>query len=57
MQDQLVVKTRAKPRSIKYISDLTGLQEAYGVYAPFVASKPGANMRHYRNPNPKEIEI
>lgn len=57
MQVQLGVRTRAKPRSTKYISDLTGLQECYGVYAPFIAGKPGANMRHIRKPEPKEVEI
>ena len=58
MQEQLGVRTRAKPRNTKYISDVTGLPECYGGnYAPFLPSKQGANMRHIRKPEPKEIEI
>jgi len=57
-QETLGVKTRAKPRNQQYMSDTTGLPENYGgMYAPFIPPKLGANMRHIRKPQPKEIEI
>jgi chromosome segregation ATPase len=35
-----------------------GAEKPYhGVYAPFKPSEPGASMRHFRNPEPKPIEI
>ena len=57
-QEQLGVKTRAKPRNTTYISDVTGLYECYGgQYAPFLPAKQGSSMRNIRKPEPKEIEI
>ncbi len=56
-QEQLGVKTRAKPRKQQYDSDVTGLRECYGGQAPFLPTPQGANMRHIRKPEPKEIEI
>ena len=52
------VKTTAKPRPTTYMSQVTGLYEHYGgQYTPFMPSEEGANMRHIRKPQPKDIEI
>lgn len=56
-QEQLGVKTTAKPRNTLYPSDVTGLYECYGGKAPFLPTKQGATMRHIRKPVPKDIEI
>ena len=34
-----------------------GVPRPYGAHAPFKPTAPGANMRHYRAPEPREIVI
>ena len=53
----LTVKTAAEPRPTAYIPDEVGLPKPYGAMAPFKPSEAGAQMRHFRLPNPKPIEI
>lgn len=53
-------RTAAEPRPNAYIpveSSGPGLPKPYGHFAPFKPTEPGATMRHYRNPEPKPIEI
>ena len=52
-----VVRTTAEPRPNAYIPDSIGIPKPYGNLAPFKPSESGANMRHFRKPKPKEIEI
>ena len=52
-----VVRTTAEPRPNAYIPDAIGIPKPYGNLAPFKPSETGANMRHFRRPKPKEIEI
>jgi len=52
------VKTTAKPRFSSYKSPETELIIPFPrAFAPFLPSKQGANMRHFRRPQPREIEI
>ena len=56
--EPLGVKTQAKPRHTTYQSSVTGLYENYGgLYPPFLPSRQGANMRHIRKPEPRNIEV
>lgn len=50
-------KTAAEPRPTAYIPDDIGIPKPYGNSAPFKPLEPGAHLRKYRPPNPKEIEI
>ncbi|KAM9334637.1 coiled-coil domain-containing protein 146 [Symphorus nematophorus] len=51
--------TTAEPRPNAYIpqTDLLPLPKPYGAQAPFKPSQPGANMRHFRKPTLKPLEI
>ncbi|KAG7240738.1 hypothetical protein INR49_026627 [Caranx melampygus] len=51
--------TTAEVRPNAYIpeSDPLPLPKPYGVQAPFKPSQPGANMRHFRKPTFKPLEI
>ncbi|XP_072528641.1 coiled-coil domain-containing protein 146 [Salminus brasiliensis] len=53
------VYTTAEPRPNAYIptEDSLPLPKPYGALAPFKPTKPGANMRHIRKPQPKPAEI
>lgn len=50
-------KTTAEHRVNAYIPDDIGLPKPYGKNAPFKPSDVGVNMRHYRKPKNKEIEV
>jgi len=50
-------KTTAEHRVNAYIPDEIGIPKPYGKNAPFKPSEIGANFRHYRKPEIKEIEI
>ena len=50
------VRTTAEPRPNAYIDEI-GLPRPYGTFRPFKPSELGANLRHYRNPQEREIEI
>lgn len=50
-------KTTAEHRVNAYIPDEIGLPKPYGRLAPFKPSEKGSNMRHFRKPINKEIEI
>lgn len=50
------VRTTAEPRPNAYIDEI-GLPRPYGKFRPFKPSDLGANMRHYRKPREREIEI
>ena len=50
-------KTTAQQRVNSYIPDEIGLPKPYGSNAPFMYQQPGSNMRHFRKPKVKEIEI
>ena len=52
-----VVRTTAEPRPNAYIPDEIGIPKPYGNLAPFKPTDAGANMRHFRKPQQKEIEI
>ncbi|XP_065599771.1 coiled-coil domain-containing protein 146 [Cyrtonyx montezumae] len=54
------VLTTAEPRPIAYVPDdahSLAVPRPYGALAPFKPSKPGSNMRHFRKPIIKPIEI
>lgn len=50
-------KTTADHRYHSYIPDEIGLPKPYGKLACFYPNKPGANMRHFKKPKVKDIEI
>ena len=50
-------KTSAEHRYHSYIPDEIGLPKPYGKLACFYPNKPGANMRHFKKPKVKDIEI
>ena len=52
-----VTRTTAEPRPNAYIPSAVGIPKPYGAQAPFKPSDPGSTMRHFRKPQPKEIEI
>lgn len=56
------VKTTAEPRPNAYIPEASGMGQLpiprpYGNNAPFKPKEPGANLRHYKKPVLKPIEI
>ncbi|KAI9089460.1 hypothetical protein DFS34DRAFT_639300 [Phlyctochytrium arcticum] len=59
------VRTTAEPRPNAYIPDVAGkgligelpIPKPYGVHAPFRPQEKGTNMRHFRRPMVKPIEI
>lgn len=50
-------RSTAEVRPNAYIPEGIGLPKPYGEFAPFKPSEPGAVMRHYRNPEVREIEL
>lgn len=50
-------KTTAEHRYHSYIPDDIGLPKPYGKLACFYPTKPGANMRHFKKPTVKDVEI
>jgi len=50
-------KTTADHRVNAYIPDEIGIPKPYGNHAPFVPFLPGANIRHFKNPTIKDIEV
>jgi len=52
------VRSTAEPRPTAYIPENSiGIPKPYGALAPFKPSEPGANMRHMRPPQEKEIVL
>ena len=56
------LRTMAEPRPNAYIPDSKGFGELpiakpYGAHAPFKPQETGSQMRHYRKPAVKPIEI
>ncbi|KAI8898134.1 hypothetical protein BC833DRAFT_565207 [Globomyces pollinis-pini] len=56
------VRTTAEPRPNAYIPETTGLGQLpipkpYGEHSPFKPREPGAQLRHYRKPIERPIEI
>ncbi|KRX02223.1 hypothetical protein PPERSA_04845 [Pseudocohnilembus persalinus] len=52
------IKTTAEHRVNSYIpSEDLGIPKPYGKYAPYKFSEVGANIRHYRKPVIKDIEV
>ncbi|CAG9313059.1 CCDC146 [Blepharisma stoltei] len=53
-----ITQSTAEPRLNSYVpDDGIGLPKPYGVHTPFVPTQLGANMRHFRKPVVKPIEI
>jgi hypothetical protein len=52
-----MVKTTAEVRPNAYIQDQLGLPKPYGGLAPFKPSVLGAQMRHFRVPQPREVQL
>ena len=52
-----IVRTTCEPRPNAYIPDTIGIPKPYGNLAPFKPTEMGANMRHFRKPVRKDIEI
>ncbi|KAL4493400.1 hypothetical protein ABPG72_007408 [Tetrahymena utriculariae] len=50
-------KTFAEHRVNAYIPDEIGIPKPYGKHAPFKPFEPGSNMRHFKNPLIKDVEI
>ena len=50
-------KTTAEHRVNAYIPDEIGLPKPYGMHAPFKPSDQCTNMRHFKKPKIREIEI
>ena len=55
--DPSVVKSTAVVRPTAYMPDGLALPKPYGVNAPFYPSAPGGNLRHFRKPVEKPVEI
>jgi hypothetical protein len=56
------VKTTAEPRPNAYIPDtsmggMLPIPKPYGEHSPFKPQEPGSQLRHYRKPVIKPIEI
>jgi len=49
--------TRAEDRPNAYIPEDLAIPRPYGTLAPFKPTAAGANMRHIRKPQPKEIQL
>lgn len=47
----------ARPNAYIPLNAQLPLPKPYGAQAPFKPSQPGANMRHFRKPELKSIEI
>ncbi|KAI8835875.1 hypothetical protein BC829DRAFT_406093 [Chytridium lagenaria] len=57
-----VIRTTAEPRPNAYLPDSSGVGELpiprpYGAHAPFKPQEPGSQLRHFRQPKVKPIEI
>ena len=52
-----VVRSTAEVRPNAYIQQELGLPKPYGGLAPFKPSVLGAQMRHFRTPQPKEVQL
>jgi len=52
-----VVRSTAEVRPNAYIQQDLGLPKPYGGLAPFKPSVLGAQMRHFRPPQPKEVQL
>ena len=52
-----VVRSTAEVRPNAYIQQDLGLPKPYGGLAPFKPSMLGAQMRHFRPPQPKEVQL
>lgn len=50
-------KTTAEHRYHSYIPDEIGLPKPYGKFSEFYPAKKGSNMRFYKKPIVKEVEI
>jgi len=50
-------KTTAEPRPNAYIADDIGIPKPYGAHAPFKPTPLGANLRHIKKPNPRQVII
>ena len=50
------VNSTAEIRPQKYLDEI-GLPRAYGFFRPFRPSELGSNMRHYRSPHERPVEI
>ena len=50
-------KSTALQRPNAYVPEEMAIPVPYGVNAPFKPSEPGAIMRHFRNPEPLDVEI
>ncbi|KAJ3218441.1 hypothetical protein HDU67_005537 [Dinochytrium kinnereticum] len=56
------IRTTAEPRPNAYLPDSSGVGELpiprpYGAHAPFKPQEPGSQLRHFRQPKVKPIEI
>ena len=47
----------ADRRPTAYVPEDLGIPKPFGKWAPFKPSEQGSTMRHFRRPQPKEIEI
>ncbi|CAM6093040.1 unnamed protein product [Calypogeia fissa] len=47
----------AKQRPNAYMEEELGLPKPFGLYSPFKPSDVGGQMRHFKNPNPKPLEL
>ena len=52
-----MTRTTAETRPNAYIPDDVGLPRPYGVSLPFKPTAQGSQMRHFRKPDPKPIEL
>jgi len=50
-------RSLADARPNAYIPEGIGLPKPYGEFPPFKPSEAGAIMRHFRNPEVRDIEI
>ena len=53
------MRTAAEPRPNAYLPGAEGLPipKPYGLHAPFKPTESGAQLRHYRKPIAKAVEI
>ncbi|KAJ3094400.1 hypothetical protein HDU97_008120, partial [Phlyctochytrium planicorne] len=56
------IRTMAEPRPNAYLPDSSGIGELpiprpYGAHAPFKPQEAGSQLRHFRQPKIKPIEI
>jgi hypothetical protein len=50
------VHSHAEPRPHAYHDDM-GLERPYGLFRAFMPSVLGSNLRHYKPPKPRPVEI